>query len=252
MWTFCLHSLFREYGWQFLWRVAVPHPVRTVRAVLDSGALDFSGNMVAISAEAPDQGLEDTRSIIGVGFCLKPMSPPCVSGRANHDCHYLEQLLHSGTKEIPACCRQCAIRKIGMMTLKTGAAFYIMTSAQDILFDLFTPALNEGRFSSGLFVLCRYSLRPFAVGLLASGIRGWLFPFESGDCRDYKTWLLADRGIKEERTEINERNQKTIRELLAKAAKEPMPNTRFERRGNVLYFRVSASHRVQRADAADV
>lgn len=212
----------------------MPHPVKTAKAVLDSGTLDFSGNMTAISPEAPDPGLEDAR-IIGVGFCLKSMSPPCMSDRANHDCHYLEHLLHSETPEVPACCRQCAIRKIGMMTLKTGAAFYIMTSAQDILLDLFTPALNEGRFSSGLFVLCRYSLRPFAVGLLASGIRGWVFPFESGDCRDYKTWLLADRGIKEERTEIGEPNQEAIRELLAKAAKEPMPYTQFEKRGNILY-----------------
>ena len=235
MWAFCLQSLLREYGWQFVRRVAVPHPVKTARAVRDSGTLDFSSNMTSISIEGSGQGLADARSIVGAGFCLKPMSPPCMSGRSNHDCHYLEQLLHSGVTNVPACCRQCVIREIGTMTLKTGAAFYIMTSAQDILFDLFTPALNEGRFASGLFVLCRYSLRPFAVGLLASGIRGWLFPFETGDCRDYKTWLLADRGIKEERTEINEPSQNTIREILAKSAKEPPPYTHFERRGNVLY-----------------
>ena len=136
------------------------------------------------------------------------------------------------------------------MTLKTGAAFYIMTSAKEILFDVFTPALDEGRFSSGLFVLCRYSLRPFAVGLLASGIQGRLFPFESGDCRDYKTWLQADRGIKEEQTEINEPNQRTIRALLVDAAREPPPHTQFERRGNVLYPRVAADNSLQRTDAA--
>ncbi len=235
MWAFCLHSLFREYGWQFLSRVAVPHPVKTARAVLESGALDYSSDVTATSTEGSGRGLEDAGSIVGVGFCLKPMSPSCMSGRANHDCHYLEHLFHSEAPDPPACCRQCAIREIGTLALKRGAAFYIMTSAQDILFDLFAPALNEGRFSSGLFVLCRYSLRPFAVGLLASGIRGWLFPFESGDCRDYKTWLLADRGIKEERTEINEPSQRTIRELLAKTAKEPSPPTHIERRGNVLY-----------------
>jgi len=139
-----------------------------------------------------------------------------------------------------------------MMTLKTGAAFYIMTSAKEILLDVFTPALNEGRFSSGLFALCRYSLRPFAVGLLASGIQGWLFPFERGDCRDYRTWLQADRGIKEEQTEINEPNQRTIRALLANAAKEPTPDTQFERRGNVLYPRVAASNSFQRTEAAEL
>jgi len=235
MLAFCSHSLFREYGWQFIRRVALPHPVRTARAIIDSGALDFSGNVTSISNEALDRSLEDASSIVGVGFCLKPMNPPCPSGRSNHDCHYLEHLLHFGASDIPVSCRQCAIKKIGIMTLKTGSAFYIMTSAKDILFDVFKPALDEGAFSLGLFMLCRYSMRPFAVGLLASGIRGWLFPFEKGDCQDYKTWLQADRGIKEDQTEINEPNQRTIRELLANAAKEPLPASQFERRGNVFY-----------------
>ena len=235
MWAFCAHSFFREYGWQFLRQVAVLHSVKTARAVLGSGALDFSGNMTVMPAEAPDQGFEDARSIVGVGYCLKPTSPPCMSGRATHDCRYLEHLLHSEAPNVPPCCRQCAIREIGTMALKAGAAFYIITSAEDILFDVITPAISEGRFSLGLLVLCRYSLRPAAVCLMASDIRGWLFPFETGDCRDYKSWLLADRGIKEERTEISEPNQRTIRELLARAAKEPTSNTQFERQGNVLY-----------------
>lgn len=241
MLAFCLHSLFREYGWQFIRRVALPHPVRTATAIIDSGALDFSGDMTSISNEALNRSFEGASSIVGVGFCLKPMNPPCPSGRSNHDCHYLEHLLHFGALDIPVSCRQCAIKKIGVMTLKTGSAFYIMTSARDILFDVFKPALDDGIFSLGLFMLCRYSMRPFAVGLLASGIRGWLFPFEKGDCQDYKTWLQADRGIKEDQTEINEPNQRTIRELLGNAAKEPSPASQFERRGNVFYPRMAAN-----------
>jgi len=120
------------------------------------------------------------------------------------------------------------------MTLKAGAAFYIMTSAKDVLLDVFTPAINEGRFSSGLFMLCRYSLRPFAVGLLASGIRGWLLPFERGDCMDYKTWLLADRGVKDEQTSISEQNRGIIRELLGNVTKEPDSLKKFKRQGNIL------------------
>ena len=120
------------------------------------------------------------------------------------------------------------------MTLKAGAAFYIMTSAKDVLSDVFTPAINEGRFPSGLFVLCRYSLRPFAVGLLASGIRGLLLPFERGDCMDYKTWLLADRGVKDEQTSISEQNRKIIRELFDNVTKEPDSPKKFKRQGNIL------------------
>jgi hypothetical protein len=239
MWSFCLRSLLREYGWQFFRRVALPHPLRTTRAVLASGALDVSGDMIAVSPGGPGPRLEGARSIVGLGFCLKPMNPPCPSGRPNHGCHYLESLPHSGATDIPAPCQRCAIREIGTIALGTGAAFYIMTSARDILFDVFVPSLDRARFSSGLFVLCRYSFRPFAVGLLASGIRGWLFPFEKGDCRDYRTWLLADRGIKDEQTAIGEPGQRTIEGLLEGAAKEPPPATQFEKRGSVFYPRIA-------------
>lgn len=248
MWAFCLHSLLRQYGWQFLRHVAAPHFLRTTRAVLKSGALDFSGDTLTTSNEAPDSNLEDAPSIVGVGFCLKPMNPPCPSGRPNHDCLYLERLLHSGVSDAPVCCRQCAIREIGVLSLQAGSAFCVMTSARDILFDLFVPALEEERFASGLFVLCRYSFQPFAVGLLASGIRGRLFAFERGDCRDYRTWLQADRGIKDEQTAINRPNRKTIGELLGNVTKEPTAYKQFERRGNVLYPRTAADDSRQAAN----
>jgi len=234
MLSFCLHSLLREYGWQFFWRVAAPHPVRTVKAFLASGRRDFTGNLITTSDEEPEPALGGRRSVVGVGFCLKPMNPPCMSGRSNHDCHYLERLMDSGSSDPPDCCRQCAIREVGLMALKADAAFYVMTSAKDILLDVFTPALNEGRFSSGLFLLCRYSLRPFTVGLLASGVRGWLFPFERGDCADYRTWLLADRGVKDEQTIFSEQTRLTVTELLGKAARGPDSVKRFKRQGNIL------------------
>ena len=231
---FCWHSLFREYGWQFFWRIALPHPVKTARAVRTSGTLDYSGSMTALGAAGPDSPFGGPQSIVGVGFCLKPTDPPCPSGRFNHDCHTLENLLHGEASEIPAACRSCAIRELGILALRAGAAFYIMTSAKDILLDLFVPALDARRFSAGLFVLCRYSLQPFAVGLLAGGVQGWMFPFENGDCRDYPTWLQADRGIKEERTDIHPANQAAIREFL-RAAAAPAPRaTGFAKHGHLL------------------
>lgn len=231
---FCLHSLFREYGWQFFRHVALRHPVRTLAAFLHARRYDFSGDMIATFDEVQGQGLGGPRSVVGVGFCLKPLDPPCMSGRSNHDCHYLERLAHSGTTAIPDCCTQCAIREIGLMARRANAAFYIMTSARDILFDVYVPALNEGRFSSGLFLLCRYSLEPFAVGLLASGIRGRLFAFERGDCTDYKTWLLADRGVKEERTAFSEQTRETIKCLLENAAAGSDSLGKFNKQGNIL------------------
>lgn len=217
----------------------MPHPVKTARAVMTSGALDFSGDMTALAPEDTCRSFGGPRSIVGVGFCLKPMDPPCPSGRFNHDCHALENLLSSEASNIPVACQQCAIREIGTLALRAGSAYYIMTSAKDILLDLFLPALNEARFSSGLFVLCRYSLQPFAVGLLAGGVRGWMFPFEKGDCRDYKTWLQADRGSKDERTEIKPTNQNTLREFLCSAAQVPPLATEFEKQYNLLYPRMT-------------
>jgi hypothetical protein len=239
MLAFCSHSLFKEYGWQFIRQIALPHPMKTARAVIRSCFLDLAGNMAIISEENSIRRFVDELMIVGVGFCQKPMDPPCLSGRPNHSCHYFEHLHHSDASDIPICCRQCAIREIGIMTRKRGAAFYIMTSAKDILCDVFKPALDEGRFSSGIFMLCRYSMKPFAVAMLAAGIKGYLFPFKRGDCRDYKTWLQADRGTKEEQTEMGEQNQRIIRTLLEGTEKNTSLENQFERQGNI-FFPVSA------------
>lgn len=235
LWAFCLHSLVREYGWLFFRRIALPHPVRTAKALMASGALDVSGDVTVLSPGNSARRFGGAGSIVGLGFCLKPIDPPCPAGRFNHDCAYLENLPRGETPDVPAACRQCAIREFGILALRAGAAVYVMTSAKDILLDVFAPALAEGRFSAGIFALCRYSLKPFAAGLLAAGVRSWMFPFETGDCRDYPTWLQADRGIKEERTEIDSPSRSAIRNLLLDAAKDPAPSARFEKRGHVLY-----------------
>jgi hypothetical protein len=225
--NFCLHSIFREYGWQFIRRVAAPHPVRTAKAFLQAGKMDVPGYMIRIPG--PDR--PDERWIVSLGFCLKPMDPLCPAGRANHNCLFFEQM----TQFDSTACRNCLIREFGNLTLKAGSAFYIMTSALDILLDVFEPALREDRFTSGLFVLCRYSVEPFAVGMLASRIRGRMFRYNRGDCRDYKTWLLADRGIKNEQTEIIDSTRATISEILKNASKRSIPAARFKKRGNIFF-----------------
>lgn len=235
MLSFCLHSLLREYGWQFVWRVALPHPLRTVGAVFGSLRLDLSGEMVSVVSGRPEESPGGPGSVVGVGFCLKPIDPRCPSGRFNHDCYYLEHLPDSRTKKTPECCRRCEIRRVGLMTLKTGSAFYIMTSAKEILLDLFVPALRARCFTSGLFVMCRYSLQPFAVGLLASGIKGRMLSFDRGDCRDYRTWLKADVGEQNEWTSVSPSSGDRISQILRRAERMVRPALRFGRRGNILY-----------------
>jgi hypothetical protein len=242
MWIFCVRSLVREYGWRFAWRVAGRHPLRTLRAVREAASLEMTPGGVEVTRDQPVGQSDGPPLIVGLGFCLKPMIPPCPSGRPNHDCQYLENLPRSEGEAIPVACGACAIREIGLLALDAGAAVYVMTSARDILYDVFVPALDHGRFSSGVFALCGYSVRPFAVGLLASGIRGWLFPFAHGDCRDYKAWLLADRGSKDDQTTLDRPTHRTIRGLLDHAAERPPAATQFEKRGHVLYARTAGGN----------
>jgi hypothetical protein len=233
MWTFCLRSLLREYGWRFAWKMAGRHPLRTLRALREAQRIDVTTDHVDV-ANGPAAGPAcGPPSIVGAGFCLKPLNPPCPSGRANHDCRFLEGLAGPGAADAPAPCRPCAIRTIGTRALRAGSAFYVMTSARDILDDVYVPALEAGRFRTGLFVLCRYSFKPFAVGLLASGMRARMLPLGRGDCRDYRTWLLADRGIKHEQTTMDGAAMAGMAGQFGGAA--AVEASRFERCGNVFY-----------------
>lgn len=234
MWVFCLRSLVREYGWLFIRRVAARHPWRTLKAFRAAGRIDVAERgVVEVGGGTSDSRAGDPPSIVGAGFCLKSMDPPCPSGRFNHDCVCLERLAGADGAAVPVACRSCAIREIGTRALQAGSAFYVMTSARDILDDVYVPALQGRRFTTGLFVLCRYSFKPFAAGLLASGVHARLLPLEAGDCRDYRTWLLADRGIKDEQTTVDAAAIADVTGRLGGAL--PVTPLRVARHGNVLF-----------------
>ena len=233
-----MHSLFHEYGADFLWRVAIRHPFRLIRAIrVSTGLGEDQPKPYAVPPGEPESGeltIGDS-SIVGLGFCLKPMDPPCISGRPNHDCHYFENHFGHEDRDLPACCQDCVIRNIGEKALEAGASLYIMTSARDILFDVYLPSLDDQRFTTGIFALCRYSIRPFSVPLITAGVRAWLFPYERGDCTDYGTWLLADQGIKKEQTNLAEEDLKAICDLL-EASAEPVPSrVKSYEKGNIYY-----------------
>jgi len=227
IWNFCLHSVFRQYGWGFLGRIALPHPLKTIKAFVRAGKIENPGEIFCVSGDFR----AGSQSIVGVGFCLKPIDPPCPAGRANHNCLYLEN--HQLSDALP--CLGCVVREVGELTLKTRSAFYIMTSARDILEDVFIPSLRAGCFDSGLFLLCRYSLRPFAVAMMAAGIRGYIFQLKGAVCRNYHTWLQADRGIKNEQTVIEKSSRIAIERILADAARQKRPSAGFKKLENI-YF----------------
>lgn len=203
---FCLRSLWREYGWEFMTRIVFRYPVRVLRGVRAYVRNEGRRGKPGVPSDGELEGLggpEGPRAdspVLGLGFCLKPLEPACPSGRANHDCQYFTHPASATHQDLPAACGECRIRLLGERALRQGWAVYIMTSAQDILRDLLLPVLEEERFSHAILSLCRYSFDPFRIALSVVGLRAVLVPFESGDCRDYRSWRRADMGFKDDQT----------------------------------------------------
>ena len=231
IWDFSVRSLIRVYGREFMTKIILRHPIKTIKGI--QHYRNSPGTHIAVDRSCNFKSNADL-SITGVGFCLKPLDPPCVSGRANHDCLFFERNLHLTNQVIP-CCEECRIQKIGRLAFAAGHSFYIMTSAWDILHDVFLPALNKRQYSKGIFALCRYSFEPFKLALSIARIEADLIPYERGDCADYHTWLLADDGIKEERTELSVDNLNTIEQLIQQSATADTIPNQFNKIGNLFY-----------------
>ncbi|HOL94222.1 MAG TPA: hypothetical protein PLH79_07750 [bacterium] len=252
IWDFSFRSLRREYGRDFIKSVLLRHPVRTWRGIqyyqhseIDAPADENSpGEGLPVFHQATDGNADDRgrgKPVLGVGFCLKSLNPPCVSGRSNHDCYFLEQNLHRrpdphrASREIPASCQACVIKEIGLLSLSAGYVFYIMTSARDILHDLILPSLKTNQFTQGLFVICRYSFEPFRMALAIAGIRARLFSYDQNDCRDYASWLRADNGNKEEQTSIIAGDWDSTQQMLSNPDTSVTSPTSIEKRGNLFF-----------------
>ncbi len=217
--AFCFRSLHRQYGAGFLSRVVLAHPAATLRGV----ARYVRSPQIT---SRPWNG--GPASLVGIGYCVKPLNPPCPAGRASHDCRFFESARGDGR----APCRNCLVRLAGELALACGSALYVMTSAQDILRDLLRPALERRRFRSAVLAMCRYSFEPMRLALSICGIEAWMIPFVHGDCRDYAAWLQADMGVKTEQTALDEDSFREMMETLSGAGLAAPPR-RFRREGNV-------------------
>ena len=215
---FCLRSLWTEYGWEFIYRVLLKHPVlswkgirKYIRRELKTTEAGFQ-DWLQLGSHS-DQNTE--RIVIGLGFCLKPLALECPSGRANHSCLYLECRDTESNAEAWEACQDCVIREMGDLAMRAGFDLYIMTSARDILRDILLPALEEKRHTSAVLALCRYSFEPFQIALDLTGINGFLIEYAEGDCCDYSTWRRADKGHKIERTCLRTEDLDRLRSFLS-------------------------------------
>jgi hypothetical protein len=237
IWDFSVNSLVRNYGIAFISRVIIRHPFKTIAGIRKYQQLnkneELSDKIILVNPQYPEICINKNKSIIGAGFCLKPLKPECISGRANHDCKFFEYNLHLQKDKLPLCCKDCMIKKIGLMALNAKSNFYIMTSAKDILYDIIQPAVERGKYLKGLFCMCKYSFEPFKIALLISGIKGCLYSFETGDCKDYKTWHRADIGIKDEQTTLSNTFIRSAENSLSLNSSNR--NIKFKKTGNIFY-----------------
>ncbi|MGE4300904.1 MAG: hypothetical protein AB7F40_04785 [Victivallaceae bacterium] len=55
MLKFCLRSLLTEYGWQFICQVALPHPLKTLRAVMLAARRDCSEGKILLAEQTANR-----------------------------------------------------------------------------------------------------------------------------------------------------------------------------------------------------
>lgn len=243
IWNFSYRSFFKEYAGLFFFKVLLAHPKRTILGL--RRYRHFIRQQEAIPAlyeqyvSIPDENSflsrikkQRVRPLLGLGFCLKPKNSfeaSCPSGRANHDCLYLER------RKTEQVCSSCAIHTIAKKCLETGCRVYIMTSAQDIARDFLLPQVKSGKFPSAILLLCPYSIQAIILPLLISEVDMFLMAYKSGSCRDYQQWRDADKGKKEEMTEISKESWERLLDLLRKSADVGPRFQYFRREGNIFF-----------------
>ncbi|MFB3777734.1 MAG: hypothetical protein ACE141_08985 [Bryobacteraceae bacterium] len=237
VWSFSARSLLRPYGKMFLQSVVLRHPFRFLSGLREyrlrtRPARSMDHAMVGISSwdglAAEAIGGE---WVVGMGFCQKPIEPPCPSGRFNHRCWFLTRAEGSA---LPPACRACQVRDIAERALPAGAALYAMTSAADIASDLLLPVLRSGVPRLSLLSVCPYSVPPLTLAMTICGLRGIVQSYSEGDCRDFATWLRADEGDKREQTHLPPAAHTRLLDFLDRvaAARREQPR-RYTQQGNL-------------------
>lgn len=245
IWDFSLRSFFREYGRLFFFKVLLSHPVRASRGlrryrrlITEQGDLSqkYYQHLSFPEEDALLAGIrkQSQRALVGLGFCLKPYIPgearlTCPSGRANHDCLFLED---GQTRQV---CSQCFIHKIALKCLEAGCPVYIMTSAKDIAQDLLLPQVKSGTFPASILLLCPYSVRAILLPLLICGIHAFLMAYDRGYCKNYKEWRKADLGDKKEITGLSSSSWDKLLSVFGKIGPAESRYQKFKRQGNI-YF----------------
>lgn len=253
IWEFSFRSLLRDYGPLFTRKILLKHPIKSFH-----GFASYRKIRQNLSERETIHFLNGTkrsflndlmetneRILVAAGYCQKPIkknesSQGCPSGQFNHDCVYLSRLDLKNTKEdYPAhICKTCDIGILGKKALNAGGYMHIMTSAREIIYDIFLPSIIQKRFRNAIFLLCPYSAEAIILPLMICDIKSMLVKYTEGQCNDFEDFTLADKGSKRERTSVNKSSLVEINNMLDyissfKERKSSPQYTRFEMIDNV-------------------
>lgn len=245
IWEFAYRSFFKEYARLFFLKAMLKFPGKTAKGLKDYRRFIKSQKnlfpqyqkYLAIPDEETFQdkiAQQKTRPLLGLGFCLKPHDPEnstrsCPSGRANHECLYLEK---GETKSI---CQECTIHRIAKKGLELGCPAYIMTSAKDIAVDFLLPQINKGSFPTAILLLCPYSVQAILPSLFICSIDTFLLAYDSGYCKDYREWRFADLGNKQDRTTLSNESWEKLLGMISQTIVPEISLQSFRRAGNIFY-----------------
>lgn len=245
IWEFTYRSFFKEYARLFFLRAMLKHPLKTIKGMMRYHRfIGSQENLFSLYQKSLAVLDEDTfedrlrqqkkKPLLGLGFCLKPREPKdqsrsCPSGRANHDCLYLE------TGRTQYVCEGCAIYRISKKGLNAGWSVYIMTSAEDIAKDFLLPQIDNDKFPTAFLLLCPYSVQAILPSLFICGIDAYLVAYETGYCKDYIEWRKADLGDKQDRTSLSKESMENLLSLINRSDASAAPPHAFKRKGNIFY-----------------
>ena len=194
-WEFGIRSMGCRLGMEVVARLLFCHPVKSSK-----GFFRYR-HYLAKNKEWLTPHIETNsypHLVVMGAYCQKPREGnTCPAGRFNHRCHFIQTLT------VYPACRHCDLRKMAELAMLLGCHFYIMTSALNLLRDVFLPAIREKAFSHFLVMICPYAKELFLFPAFVSEMKGWTLIIAKGSCPNYKEFLLADKGHKSRQTHLS-------------------------------------------------
>ncbi len=194
-WEFGIRSMSRRLGAEIVGNLLFSNPIKSVRGFLRYGHYLAQGKP---KMRLPVETIPRFRPLLIGAYCQKPKG--CPAGRFNHRCLFAETLTTYSS------CEYCDLKKMAELAAILRSPFYIMTTALDVLIDIFLGKT----FPHFLVMICAYAKGLFLFPALIFNMEGWAFTLGKGSCRNYQEFLLADMGGKWNQTFLSTLSHKSF------------------------------------------